>query len=584
MPSSRNHLFLTDLDPLLSLGSKRSLQVDDLKLLPLPEDATVSAAFKVFEEHWKEELLLPESQHSLWRAMLRTIGYSKQLGGLALSAIGTLCTLGPPQILRSLSLHFRGVHILPPPLLWSYVALLLVLPIISSVCSAHSYVIFSHSAVVIRSALVSAIFRKSFVISNQSRTQFTAGRIMNLFGSDILMIQNFIQFFGDTVFAPAQLAVAFVLIYREVGTAMFAGLGFVLLTLPILMVLFVLTSLIRRKKSFITDQRISLLNEMLSGIRIIKYYAWETPFSQQVEAIRKLELRAILTANTIKVLIWIVSTSVVYVFPIIIFYTFTRTSKRELDTTVSFTTLALLGLITTPLNAIPTFLERLTSSRVAVTRIVAFLHAEELENYVNTCENWDDPISPSLIKVKNVFAGWLTDDSMPQLIDSNKDSAIVQKSEGDNTLVDLSDSDCEIQQAKNHSAKKLASPIACLSDFSDSDDGGDAQPTNKYAIVQKSEEPDRSDSDCEGIQLTNDYAKDQKIDRSVSSVSELSDSDCEEAQKHQLAPKNRSVHTLTRLNFTIPKGRLVAIIGDVGSGKSSILSLLRRYKIERWFS
>jgi ATP-binding cassette, subfamily C (CFTR/MRP), member 1 len=40
------------------------------------------------------------------------------------------------------------------------------------------------------------------------------------------------------------------------------------------------------------------------------------------------------------------------------------------------------------------------------------------------------------------------------------------------------------------------------------------------------------------------------------------------------AHQKSSVHALTRLNFTIPKGRLVAIIGDVGSGKSSILSLL----------
>ena len=37
---------------------------------------------------------------------------------------------------------------------------------------------------------------------------------------------------------------------------------------------------------------------------------------------------------------------------------------------------------------------------------------------------------------------------------------------------------------------------------------------------------------------------------------------------------NRSIYTLTDLNFSIRRGSLVAIVGGVGSGKSSILSLL----------
>jgi ABC-type multidrug transport system fused ATPase/permease subunit len=580
MAASRNHLFLTNLDPLLSLGSKRSLQVDDIKLQPLPDDAKVAAAYQTFQLYWKEELLLPPSQQSLWRALLRTIGYSKQTFGLILSAIGTLCTLGPPQILRSLSLHFRGVSILPPPLLWSCVALLLLLPIISSICSAHSYVIFSHSAVIIRSALISAIYQKSFVISNESRSQFTTGRIMNLFGSDVLMIQNFIQFFGETIFAPAQLGIAFFLIYREVGTAMFIGLSFVLFILPILMILFVMTSVIRRKKSYITDQRISLLNEMLNGIRIIKYYSWEMPFSQQIEEIRQLELKAIVKGNTIKVIIWIVSTSVAYVFPIVIFYAFTRISNRELDTTVSFTTLALLGLITAPLNSIPTFLERLTSSRVAVRRIISFLLTEEVKDYIKDSDGTKHPTSSLLIEIKNVSAGWLTDNEAISTEDLDCDEvtpgyAIVQ---GDQTLADLSDSSWEVQLTKLSSAKSnLASPLAYLSQFSDSD-CDEPEPTNESAMVEK---PDQihtpvngSDSDCELTDQTDEHRL-EKIQRSVSELSDFSDSDCEGKKKNELDQmKNRSIHTLTRLNFSIPKGKLVAIIGDVGSGKSSVLSLL----------
>ena len=38
------------------------------------------------------------------------------------------------------------------------------------------------------------------------------------------------------------------------------------------------------------DSRIKLLNEILNGIKVIKFYAWENPFKELVMKIRKGEL------------------------------------------------------------------------------------------------------------------------------------------------------------------------------------------------------------------------------------------------------------------------------------------------------
>jgi ATP-binding cassette, subfamily C (CFTR/MRP), member 1 len=494
-----NHILLTSLNPLLSIGSKRSLTLQDIP--PIPEDAAGASIYQRFQKHWNEELLLPTPQRSLWRVLIQTTGYQKQLFAIFLNAIGVACSIGPPQLLRVLSMHFNQTKTLSTSELWIFVSLLFILPVMGIICSAHSYVIFSHSAVVVRGALIAAIYRKSLVLSNQSRTIYNAGRIMNLFGTDITITQNFFQLFGDTIFAPVQLGVALGLIYREVGTAMFAGLGTVLFILPIIMILFILISLTRRKKSSITDKRISLMNEVLTGIRIIKYYAWEIPFSFKVDEIRKLELKAIFTVNLIMVLIATVFFSVSYVLPIVIFYTFTQTSNRELDTTIAFTTLALLGLITTPMSAIPAFLQRLTSTRVAISRIIDFLQSEELEEYID-----HQTTTEYVIEVKNASAGWLVDQEM--------------------------------------NADDLVPAVAAAT----------GTQGNQYEVVEKKE----GDGDGDGVGLGGVGIEMEELENGKSLRTEL----------------NRSMHTLTGLNFSIPRGKLVAIVGGVGSGKSSILSLL----------
>ena len=48
---------------------------------------------------------------------------------------------------------------------------------------------------------------------------------------------------------------------------------------------------LRRKMMKKADGRIKLMNEILTGIRVIKYYCWEKPFKGKVVDIRKEELQ-----------------------------------------------------------------------------------------------------------------------------------------------------------------------------------------------------------------------------------------------------------------------------------------------------
>jgi hypothetical protein len=77
----------------------------------------------------------------------------------------------------------------------------------------------------------------------------------------------------------------------QVGTSTFVGLGFMIVLVPIQAFVMVSLHFVRKKLLVVQDRRVKMMNEILGGIRVLKYYAWELAFSTKVRAIREDEVR-----------------------------------------------------------------------------------------------------------------------------------------------------------------------------------------------------------------------------------------------------------------------------------------------------
>ncbi|KAI1240718.1 hypothetical protein IHE44_0009157 [Lamprotornis superbus] len=237
-------------------------------------------------------------------------------------------------------------------------------------------------ALMVRAAVISAIYRKALRVSSTSLARFTVGEIVNFMSTDTNRLVNFCRSFHEVWSLPVQLAIALYLLYQQVGIAFLGGMALALLLVPINKIIANRILANNEKMLKHKDTRVKLMTEFLCGIRVIKFYAWEKHFSTRINACRAKELqkvRAISYLDALCVYMW---AAVPVVVSIAIFITYVLLG-HQLTATKVFTALALIGMLILPLNGFPWVLNGILEAKVSLDRIQQFfeLMDQDLEAY-----------------------------------------------------------------------------------------------------------------------------------------------------------------------------------------------------------
>ncbi|NXV93451.1 MRP7 protein, partial [Calonectris borealis] len=234
----------------------------------------------------------------------------------------------------------------------------------------------------VRAAIISAIYRKALCVSSTSLTRFTVGEIVNFMSTDTSRLVNFCLSFHEVWSLPFQFAITLYLLYQQVGVAFLGGLTLALLLVPVNKV--IANRIMMNNKEMLKhkDTRVKLMTEFLCGIRVIKFYAWEKHFSTRINACRAKELqklRAIKYLDALCVYLW---AALPVVVSIAIFITYVLLG-HQLTATKVFTALALVGMLILPLNSFPWVLNGTLEAKVSLDRIQRFLELvdQDLETY-----------------------------------------------------------------------------------------------------------------------------------------------------------------------------------------------------------
>ena len=101
------------------------------------------------------------------------------------------------------------------------------------------------------------------------------------------MEEETVKFFALAVFAVPAYAAAIFLIYNLIGWQAVTGVFFLCILMPYYAVLSYANAKLRLRTATVSDQRISLMNQVVSGIRAVKMHAWEDEYGRKIKHVRR---------------------------------------------------------------------------------------------------------------------------------------------------------------------------------------------------------------------------------------------------------------------------------------------------------
>lgn len=410
------HATFTWLDPLIYKAYKRTLELPDVwNLLPEDKAAKILADYRQVK---KTSILAVHLLKFFSRDLLLQAFYA---------AISGLNTFIPTLLLKVILEYVENPAVNSANAAWFYVILMFVSGTVQALSAGQALFVGRKICIRLRAVIIGEIYAKALrrraaatsdkvlgqaqqekddakpglvkkvsmffkkkkdkptpptVKESAEEGAVTSGAIINLMAVDSFKVAEvcaYLHFLWAET--PVQLVIAIVLLYKLLGYSSIAGIGMMIILAPINLLISKQFAKIQKKILAATDARIHTTNEVLTNIRIIKYFAWEQRFTGQVDEKRTIELQYLRN----RYIVWSLAATTWSGAPIIIsfltFMVYTMVEKRPLIPSVAFTALSLFSILRVPLDQLADMVAHVQESKVSVDRVEEYLSEEETSKY-----------------------------------------------------------------------------------------------------------------------------------------------------------------------------------------------------------
>ncbi|XP_061290373.1 ATP-binding cassette sub-family C member 4 isoform X2 [Bos javanicus] len=376
-----SRIFFWWLNPLFKIGHKRRLEEDDMYSV-LPEDRSQHLGEEL-QGYWDQEVLRAEKdarEPSLTKAIIKCYWKSYVVLGI-FTLIEESTRVVQPIILGKIIGYFENYDPSDSAALYEAHGYAGVLSACTLVLAILHHLYFYHvqcAGMRLRVAMCHMIYRKALRLSNSAMGKTTTGQIVNLLSNDVNKFDQVTIFLHFLWAGPLQAIVVTALLWMEIGISCLAGMAVLIILLPLQSCIGKLFSSLRSKTAAFTDTRIRTMNEVITGIRIIKMYAWEKSFADLITNLRRKEISKILRSSYLR---GMNLASFFVASKIIVFVTFTTYVFLGNVITASrvFVAVSLYGAVRLTVTLFfPSAVEKVSEAFVSIRRIKNFLLLDEI--------------------------------------------------------------------------------------------------------------------------------------------------------------------------------------------------------------
>ncbi|KAF9165614.1 hypothetical protein DFQ26_009690 [Actinomortierella ambigua] len=420
------------MQPIISLGFRRPLESNDINNT-MPADVKTESSYGQLSRAWKTHRAKAEAKgKSPSLAHVLAVTYWTDWVYLAIlvltnSSFKFVTPVLIQQILQYLESGSTEEHPEPEPRLKGILlaALMFMTAMAVSFLTGQVFKISQELGIRVQNGLISMIYRKALRLSPSSRQKSTA--IVNHVSTDTGKFSHYLLDVARSVSIPFEILVATIMLYRVLGWSVLVGLFIIVPLTPIQAKVGEFFDSAWDEKMAAKDERVALMTEILSGIKITKLYGWEESFKARIMSFRDIEIKLLRKVGTVVSLLSLVFTCLPVFMCLVSLAVYSTVggpgfTGGEINAQVIFVSISLFILLNEPVGIMSIIFEARSSLRVACSRLEKFFLLREIDSD-NVEREWSLPrdIRKPVIEVRNATLAWAPEEDDPAEDDEDDD-------------------------------------------------------------------------------------------------------------------------------------------------------------------
>ncbi|XP_004309817.1 PREDICTED: ABC transporter C family member 3-like [Fragaria vesca subsp. vesca] len=364
------------MSPLIAVGNKKTLDLEDVPELGKAD--SVVGSYPVFRNRLESECgtlsrvttlhLVKALIFSAWREILWTALFV---------LLYTMASYVGPYLIDTFVQYLYGRREFEYEG-YALVSTFLVAKLVECLSQRHWFFRAQQIGVRIRAVLVAMIYNKGLTLSCQSKQCHTSGEIINFMTVDAERVGDFTWYMHDPWMVLLQVALALLILYKNLGLAAIATLVATILVMLANVPLGKLQEKFQDKLMESKDRRMKATSEILRNMRILKLQAWEMKFLSKIIDLRKTETgwlrKFVYTSAMTSFVFWGAPT-----FVSVVTFVACMLLGIPLESGKILSALATFRILQEPIYSLPDTISMIAQTKVSLDRIASFLSLDELK-------------------------------------------------------------------------------------------------------------------------------------------------------------------------------------------------------------